>query len=143
MGLFSKKTSQQEPEAKAKVAVNSKPVVQAKPTRVEADPVKAEALKHKMKAKAHRVLVRPLVTEKTANLAVVNQYAFEVKPNVNKITIAEVISALYGVNVLKVRTMIVRGKSVRYGRTQGQRKIWKKALVTLKAGEKIDTFAGI
>ena len=113
-------------------------------TKKVLDPVAQEALKQQMKSRAHKILVRPLVTEKLANLAnIANQYAFEVTSQANKTTVAQVVSALYDVNVIQVRTVTVKGKTVNYGKSQGRTKNWKKALVTLKAGEKIDIFAGV
>jgi len=72
----------------------------------------------------------------------VNQFAFEVDPRANKIQIKESVEKSFKVSVLKVRTMNVRGKKKRLGRTEGRKSSWKKALVTLKAGESIEYFEG-
>lgn len=87
---------------------------------------------------------RPLITEK-ANLdkESLNAYHFEVPVTVDSQEIREAIEKVFEVKVLKVRTMIVRGKKRRIGRFQGQRPNWKKAIVTLKQGHSIDIFEGM
>ena len=88
------------------------------------------------------VLLRPVTTEKTdLMLEQGNQFAFEVAKQANKRQIREAIEAIFDVDVRSVRTMIVRGKSRRWGRHSTQKPAWKKAIVTLAPGESID-FAG-
>jgi large subunit ribosomal protein L23 len=92
------------------------------------------------------ILVKPLVTEKmTALQDEHNQYAFEVSPRANKIEIAYAIQKKFNVKVVSIRTVNLRGKSktqlTKRGRFQGETAAWKKAIVTLKEGEKIDFFA--
>jgi large subunit ribosomal protein L23 len=67
----------------------------------------------------------------------------EVARDANKIEIKHAVEKLWNVNVLKVRTAIVRGKQRRVGRHVAQRSNWKRALVTLAAGQKIDFFEGV
>jgi len=87
-------------------------------------------------------LVRPIVTEKsTSFLGSDRVYAFEVTADADKKRIKRAIEAFYGVQVDTVRTMIVRGKTKRFGRHFGKRKNWKKAYVTLAEGETINVFA--
>ena len=89
------------------------------------------------------VLRAPRMSEKTLSLKEeVNQFAFEVDPRANKIQIKESVEKSFKVSVLKVRTMNVRGKKKRLGRTEGRKSSWKKALVTLKVGESIEYFEG-
>ena len=89
------------------------------------------------------VLRAPRMSEKTLSLKEeANQFAFEVDPRANKIQIKESVEKSFNVSVLKVRTMNVRGKKKRLGRTEGRKSSWKKALVTLKAGESIEYFEG-
>ena len=92
---------------------------------------------------SYRVLVRPLVSEKGALQQSQNKYFFEVSCYTNKIEIKKAIESVYGVNVISVNIMNQRGKKVRFGRTQGRRKGWKKAIVTLKQGERITTVEGV
>ncbi len=84
-------------------------------------------------------VVRPLLTERSTVLKEkFNQYVFETSVSANKADIKRAIEELFKVKVEGVRTMIVGGKFRRYGRGGGVRPDWKKAVVTLKAGQKID-----
>ena len=87
---------------------------------------------------AYRVLSKPLITEKSANEAELGKYHFEVFNDANKIMIKESIFNLYGVKPESVNIVCMKPKSVRFGRTKGMRKAWKKAIVTLKKGETIN-----
>ncbi|MGH7694388.1 MAG: 50S ribosomal protein L23 [Gemmatimonadaceae bacterium] len=94
-------------------------------------------------ATLHRTVVRPIVTEKTsAAYQAKGEYSFEVAPNANKQSIREAIERLFGVKVTGVWTMNVRGKPRRVGQSIGNRPNWKKAIVTLREGDKIDVFEG-
>lgn len=86
------------------------------------------------------VIKRPLLlTEKGTRLRESeNQYFFEVAIKANKVEIRKAIETLFSVKVEAVNTLIVRGKTKRMGRGTGQRKNWKKAMVTLKDGETIE-----
>ncbi|MFA6583361.1 MAG: 50S ribosomal protein L23 [Elusimicrobiaceae bacterium] len=85
------------------------------------------------------VLVRPLLTEKSLTLKEKqNKYSFEVAKNANKIEIRRAVETLFKVTVTGVTTVSVKGKYHRVGRYEGKRPDWKKAIVTLKTGQKID-----
>ena len=90
------------------------------------------------------ILVRPILTEKITRLQENRQYAFEVPYSANKIDIEHAVEKKFRVTVTSVRTQRVRGKEkvqlTRRGRFQGRTRGWKKALVTLKQGDKIDFF---
>ena len=92
----------------------------------------------------YSVLKRPLITEKS-NLMKdeFNQIAFEVDRRANKIEIKEAVKKLFNVHVIKVRTFTMLGKRKRVGRSEGKTSDWKKAIVTLKEGERIDFFEGV
>jgi|WetSurMetagenome_2_1015567.scaffolds.fasta_scaffold00745_12 large subunit ribosomal protein L23 len=92
---------------------------------------------------AYRVLLRPLVTEKGSHMGVENKYLFEVDYNTNKIEVAKAIESAYGIKPVKVNMMKFEGKVIRRGRTEGRRKRWKKAIVTLPAGKSIQIYEGI
>ena len=92
---------------------------------------------------AYKNLIRPIVTEKSSFLGMNDQYVFEVSPKSNKIEIKKSIKALYGVEPIKINIVNVRGKSVRYGRNFGNLKSWKKVIVTLKQGDKIEIYEGV
>lgn len=98
----------------------------------------------KSKSKAvYGVLIKPLITEKISEAASLGKYAFAVSPDANKPMVKKAVSALYGVNVKNVRIINVLGKRVRYGRSFGKRKDWKKAIITLAPGEKIEVYEGV
>ena len=87
------------------------------------------------------VLRRPLVTEKVSGLQEkLNQYGFEVSTSANKHEIKRAVEERFKVRVKGVRTINVSGKLKRLGRFSGLRPDWKKALVTLVEGDKIDLF---
>ncbi len=89
----------------------------------------------------YEVIKRPLVTEKVVtDQALTNTVAFEVDTRANKLQIKKAVEDAWKVNVTDVRTMVVRGKTKRFGSMLGKRKNWKKAYVTLKEGDKIDLF---
>lgn len=90
-----------------------------------------------------RTIVRPLVTEKTsAAYQDRGEYTFEVHPDATKTTIKAAIESLFGVKVTGVWTSQQRGKPRRVGGAAGLRPRWKKAIVTLKAGDTIEIFEG-
>lgn len=91
----------------------------------------------------HRTIVRPLITEKTsAAYQSRGEYVFEVHPDATKTQIRSAIEQLFGVKVTGVWTMNVRGKEKRMGKNVGRRPNWKKAIVTLRAGDTIEIFEG-
>jgi large subunit ribosomal protein L23 len=92
----------------------------------------------------YNLLKRPLITEKANDLKeALNQYSFEVAMTANKIEIRKAIESLFKVDVVCVRTSIVRGKNKRVGRRFGRRPNWKKAIITLPKGQEIDFFEGV
>jgi len=87
------------------------------------------------------VIKRPIISEKSTALAeVAGRYAFEVALQANKHEIREAVQQLFNVKVREVRTMVMHGKIKRTGRSEIKRSNWKKALVTLAEGQKIDFF---
>lgn len=89
------------------------------------------------------IIKRPIITEKTniqkdAN----NQVTFEVDRNANRIEVQRAVEKIFNVKVSDIRTMHVRGKYKRRGRILGKRRNWKKAIVTLMPGERIEFFEG-
>ena len=92
----------------------------------------------------YQVVIKPLVTEKgTTMLSEGNWVTFRVHPDANKIEVREAVQKIFSVSVLQVNTQIVRGKRRRFGKTMGQSKPWKKAMVRLKEGDKIEIFEGL
>jgi large subunit ribosomal protein L23 len=92
---------------------------------------------------AQKIIRRPLITEKsTRQKEESRQYIFEVDRDANKIEIQSAVERLFKVKVIQVRTSEVLGKVKRLGRRQGKRTDWKKAIVTLQEGDRIDFFEG-
>ena len=91
----------------------------------------------------YEVLRRPLITEKNTMLIEQNKYAFEVAKNANKPQIKDAVEKAFKVKVASVNVMCVPGKMRRAGRQRGMTSPWKKAVVTLEPGHKIELFEGI
>ena len=89
------------------------------------------------------IIRRPIITEKTnIQKDQSNQVTFEVDPHANRIEVQRAIEKIFSVKVANIRTMHVRGKVKRRGRIMGKRRNWKKAIVTLMPGERIEFFEG-
>lgn len=92
----------------------------------------------------YEIVRRPLITEKTTiQKEAFNQVTFEVDRKANRVEIRRAIEKIFNVRVAAVRTMQITGKVKRRGRILGKRKNWKKAIVTLMPGERIDFFEGV
>lgn len=89
------------------------------------------------------VLRRPLVTEKNTILQSEGKYGFEVAKDANKLMIKQAVEKAFKVSVVSVNVMTVRGKERRVGRRVVPGSSWKKAVVTLKPGDKIQIFEGV
>lgn len=106
---------------------------------------------------AESVIKRPILTEKGTALKETGgrpdgdtdaeslrpQFLFEIASNANKLDVRRAVEKLWNVNVVKVRTAVVRGKERRVGKYMGKRSNWKKAVVTLAPGQTIDFFEGV
>lgn len=92
---------------------------------------------------ARDVLKRPVISEKSVGLVEENKYTFWVDPAANKIEIKAAVEKMFKVTVVEVRTISVKGKMKRVGKYTGKTSDRKKAIATLKAGDKIDNFAGL
>ncbi|MCD6309187.1 MAG: 50S ribosomal protein L23 [Candidatus Eremiobacteraeota bacterium] len=84
------------------------------------------------------IIRKPVITEKSMVLAADNIYTFEVDMRANKIEIRKAIEDIFDVKVLKVNTTMVRPKKRRFGRYEGMTRSWKKAVVKLKEGDRIE-----
>ncbi len=91
----------------------------------------------------YEVLRRPLITEKNTVLQAQGKYAFEVAGEANKHQVKQAVEKAFKVTVTAVNVMTVPGKTRRVGRRQVLTQSWKKALVTLKPGDKIELFEGV
>mgnify|MGYP000929331296 CR=1 FL=1 len=92
---------------------------------------------------AYSILRKPMVTEKSTSLLQDNKYTFEVDPKANKTEIKQAVESLFKVKVEKVNTMHLKGKLKRVRQIQGRTPDRKKAIVTLKQGDKIEIFEGM
>ena len=90
----------------------------------------------------YQVIKKPIITEKSTSQVAENKYTFEVDKRAAKNEVKQAVEKLFGVTVLDVRTANIKGKEVRAGRrrTLGKKSDWKKAVVTLKEGDKIELF---
>jgi len=131
------------PEVKPKVIEKPKgeKIPEAKPTRVKAttrQPRPPVERAPKRVGGAWRVLKTPQVTEKATGLVGQNQYVFKVWPKANKVETKKAIEDLYGVDVVSVKIIKVPRKRRRLGKISGWRRGYKKAIVKIKEGQKIE-----
>lgn len=107
---------------------------------------KAEAQEEKKTSKtptktdtghAFRILVKPILSEKSFRANALGQYVFKVSPKANKVSIRSAVEKVFDVHVTRVNIINVRGKVRNFGSISGRTSNWKKALVTLKKGESI------
>lgn len=91
----------------------------------------------------YEVLRRPLITEKNAMLQAQGKYAFEVAGGATKPQIKQAVETAFGVKVTGVNVMTMPGKERRIGRRQVHTPSWKKALVTLQPGDRIEFFENV
>ncbi len=92
-----------------------------------------------MQTNAYDVIESPIITEKAVrNSSSFDQYSFKVKKQANKIDVKRAVEAIYNVNVLSVKIINVRGKMKRVRYQLGRTAAWKKAIVRIKAGQKIE-----
>jgi large subunit ribosomal protein L23 len=90
------------------------------------------------------IVRRALITEKGTHMRTAsNGYLFIVHPDANKIEVSQAVEKIFGVKVKSVRTMNCKGKPKRLGRYMGKRSDWKKAVVTLEAGQTIEVFDSV
>lgn len=128
MKFFNKKTkNQKEPEK-----------ISEKPTNEQAVLPVAPSLPKGGDAGSYRVVLSPHVTEKATLMGEQNKYVFRVAGDVNKLEVKRAIRNLYKVEVEKVRVVYAKSKLRMVGRREGHKPGFKKAIVTLKEGSKID-----
>lgn len=120
MALFSKKPDEDKTEVKYEVAAPAAGSAKAPLPRIPT------------------VLVQPRISEKAGHLASLNKYVFKVLPTTNKVEVKKAVESFYKVRVTQVNIVTNKGKSRNFGRTSGRTSAFKKAIVTLKAGDKIE-----
>jgi len=87
---------------------------------------------------SYEAVRQPHISEKASYLAEKDQYVFEVVPGYNKKEVKDAVEGIYGVDVLAVNMIKIPAKKRRLGRTEGFRKAYKKAIVKIKEGQKIE-----
>jgi large subunit ribosomal protein L23 len=93
---------------------------------------------------AHDIIVRPILTEKLTELRETQRkIGLRVRPDATKIEIKKAAELVLKVKITKVNVLHVIGKTRRIGRLSGKKPDWKKAIVTMKAGEKLEIFEGV
>ena len=137
--IFKKKKPKETVEKKDQPvkSVEKKP----EPAKSVEDKLQQKQVKRKSKvvvAESYRVLKAPQVTEKASNLVEGNQYVFKVWTGTNKIEVKKAVESIYGVDVLRVRIVNIPRKKRKRGKIEGFRKGYKKAIVRVKQGQKID-----
>jgi len=149
MALFNRKRKKKEEEKKEPAKIE--PAKKAAPVSMKdlygEAPAAGETTKTKIQkgvaSRAYRILIKPLVTEKASVLGTENKYAFAVAIDANKIEIAKAVKEIYGIKPTAVNVIRMDGKLTRTGRSKGQRKDWKKAIVTLPQGKAIQVYEGV
>jgi large subunit ribosomal protein L23 len=91
----------------------------------------------------YEVLKRPIDTEKTRKQAEEGQYTFEVDRRANKLQVKRAVEEAFDVDVVSVNIMNVPGKPRRFGRHVSHTPVWKKAVVTVVWGQRIEVFEGV
>jgi len=153
MGLFNNWMNKKKKEQLEKTSAKARPV-SVKETKEEKGPVheheheeaeKSKGKKHSLPlhSEAHRILLRPLVTEKSAIAESENKYSFVVARWANKKQVMQAVKDVYKIEPENVNIMNVDGRQIRFGRNMGRRSDYKKAIVTLPKGKTIDIHTGV
>ena len=151
MGLLNNWLHKKKKEQLNKTGNKARVVEAAKSDSIKPAVVKetkeVEPKKHKVKlsdkSAAFKILVKPLVTEKSAVEESKNKYSFVVAKFANKNQIKIAIEEIYGVKPSQINVANIEGRRVRFGRTMGKRNDYKKAIITLPAGKSIDIHTGV
>ena len=131
---FKKKKKEKE------IAEKKKEILKKELLEKKVEKPKEKKIKKKIPFLAYKVLKSPYVTEKSTRLAKEGQYTFKVFKNANKIEIKKAIEELYGVDIKAVKIIKRPSKKRRLGRQEGLKPGFKKAIVKIKEGQKIDIF---
>ena len=132
---FLKKKQKTEKKPAKKV---EKASVAKKVEKTTVEPQKTEKRKPNIKGFSYELVKEPHISEKATYLSEKDQYVFEVMPNSNKKQIKDSVEGIYCVDVLSVNIIKIPSKKRRLGRTEGFRKAYKKAVVKIKSGQKIE-----
>jgi len=135
--IFKKKKKEVKKEEKKA----EKKIEQVKEEKVVKEKPAVSAKEKKVSTSAYRIINIPYTVEKASELAQKNQYVFKVFPRANKIEIKKAIEESFGVDVLGVKIINLPGKKRRTGKTEGFKAGYKKAIVRIKEGQKIEVLS--
>ena len=146
LNIFKKKKIEKRPKKRPEKKEPVKKILAKKaPVKAEKKKIEAKTKQVKIPAKSKKtpetaslVLKEPQVTEKATDLVQKNQYVFKVFPDSNKKNIKRAIEDLYGIDVVSVKVINVPRKARRLGRVEGWRKGYKKAIIRIAQGQKIE-----
>ncbi len=133
--LVKAKKVKEEKKEVEKIIEKPKTTTLPPPSRLRQAPIKKE---RKIVGGAYHVLKVPHVTEKATDLAKKNQYIFKIYPRANKTEVKKAVEDVFGVNVVSVKIINVPKKKRRLGKVEGERPGYKKAIVKIKEGQKIE-----
>ena len=148
MGLldkFKKKEIVKDEKQKAPKQTEVKVEVAKKDTVKKEVAKKSPAKKNikKVSGDAYKILISPIVSEKSTVGESINVYTFKVSVNATKVDVKNSVRQIYGVTARKVRMINMEGKKMRSGRKFGRRGDWKKAMITLPKGQSINIHEGV
>lgn len=151
MGLFSRKKTEEKPArppasiSKALRAGNTTHSVAGEDEKKtgKKPEKKAEVVFDKSGAFAKNIILEPWMTEKSHDAMAINKYVFIINKNSDKAAVKKAVESLYKVHVTDVNVVNIHSKERNYGRFSGTKSGYKKAFVTVKAGEKIELFKGV
>src|SRR4030042_3411555 len=134
--IFKKKKKKEKPAAKKEPVIQKPEAIDEKSKEKAAKT--AKKIGRKTPKVAPKILVFPRITEKAMALAGQNQYVFKVYKNASKIEIKKAINEIYGVGAEKIRIVNIPRKQRRLGKIKGWKQGYKKAIIAVKKGQKID-----
>jgi len=139
LDIFKKKQEKKPEKKEQKVKKVIKEKIEKKPVKKAVEKkVQPERKKRKILFSAYKSLKSPHVTEKATDLTAKNQYVFKVWPRSNKKQIKEAVEDVFGIDVDSVRIINIHSKKIRIGKTKGQKPGYKKAIVKVREGQKIE-----
>lgn len=139
MALFNKKSEEKEKKSTLVLKDEKAPLSSKESPAEKPEKITVRAVTKKYKVSENTILKKPLISEKNFRLALISpKYVFEVSRRANKLDIKKAFFNIYGLMPRNVNVMHGGGQATRFGRSHGTAKLWKKAIITLKKGEKLD-----
>lgn len=143
MGIFNKKTKDGLNKAEEKNSdVKFEKKIESKKEK-KAEKKEVKETKTEISRVMKDIILEPWITEKSHNQMVMNKYIFRVHPEAGKKEIKNAVQIMYNVKVVDINIINIPSKKRTYGRFVGRKSGYKKAIVTLKEGDKIELFKGV